>query len=1017
MGSEPAPQDVQVFIAALDGVDLARYRVVGAYTRYDEAVRNALQDARQKILAGFEPPGHKRENHLIWAAPGTGKTYFVQQVASALPTGVRYHEVNLAKSTEPEFRAALGRLDDGTACLCLIDEVDAKPQEPWPYEVLLPYLDAAVERGARFVFVLAGSSGASLDEIKQRIAARPKGADLLSRIPTGHEHVIGPMSLGDRLLIVLSQLRQAGQETERDIRAIEKLGLYYVALNPKLANARQLREFAVRAAERVPKTDHRVKYDHLFVPGDPENKAFWVQAAPVAERLVNSFVVLAGDALTAAIADVSAAAPSSDGAAVSPPIATAQARPHTNLPRQLTSFIGRKREIEEVKRLLPTTALLTLHGPGGCGKTRLAFQVAADLVDQYSDGVWVAELAALSDLSLVAKAVATALDAPEQPGRSLTETLRDVLRRKSLLLVLDNCEHLVTACADLADALLRACPRLRILATSREPLSVPGETIWDVPSLSVPEPSRVLAPEHLGHFDGVRLFAERAATSKPGFALTADNAHAVVRVCSQLEGIPLAIELAAARVRVLTIEQIAARLDDRFRLLTGGSRTALPRHQTLRATMDWSYGLLSEREQTTLRRLSVFAGGWTVEAAEAICAGGVIEGSAILDVLTSLVDKSLVLANAEAGEARYRLPETVRQYAAEKLMDAGDTDALKRHHCEWYLYLAEQAGPRWGGPAMPGWLDRLEREHDNCRAALDWSGSDGGDRELGLRLAVALVRFWEMHGHFSEGRRWLEGLIARCETAPPLLRAAALNAAGILAYRQGDYLRVSEYCSAALSLCEAHGDRRGAGRALHFLAHLEQVEGNYTAAAEMMERSVALHRAAGDAADLANSVDCLGEIARSAGDDAGARARTEEALTLYRDLGHARGQAHALHNLAYLQLHEGDAAGARALFRESLVLGRDLGTVRDQVFAVVGLACASVHDGEVKRVTRLLGAAATVLSTLQVRLEPAEDAEFQRALDTMRARLDPGEYATAWTEGQAMTLEQAVEYALAEQTE
>jgi ATPase family protein associated with various cellular activities (AAA) len=305
----PAPQDAQAFIAALDEVDLARFRVVGTYTRYDEAVRNALQDARQKILAGFEPPGRKRENHLIWAAPGTGKTYFVQQVAASLADRIRYHEVNLAKCTEPEFRAALGRLDDGTACLCLIDEVDAKLQEPWPYEVLLPYLDAAVERGAPFVFVLAGSSGASLDEIKQRIAARPKGTHLLSRIPSGHEHVIGPMSLGDRLLIVLSQLRQAGQETGRDIRAIEKLGLYYVALNPRLANARQLREFASRAVERVPKTDHRVKYDHLFVPGDPENKAFWVQAQPVTERLVGSFVVITADAVRGATVQTTAPRP------------------------------------------------------------------------------------------------------------------------------------------------------------------------------------------------------------------------------------------------------------------------------------------------------------------------------------------------------------------------------------------------------------------------------------------------------------------------------------------------------------------------------------------------------------------------------------------------------------------------------------------------------------------------------------------------------------------------------------
>lgn len=442
----------------------------------------------------------------------------------------------------------------------------------------------------------------------------------------------------------------------------------------------------------------------------------------------------------------------------------------------------------------------------------------------------------------------------------------------------------------------------------------------------------------------------------------------------------------------------------------------LPRHQTLRTTIDWSYYLLSEAERATLQRLSVFAGGWTLEAAESVCPGGDVEGAGILDLLTSLVDKSLVLAETQHGEARYRLLETVRQYAREKLVEAGDTHELRRRHRDWYLRLAEEAALRWGGPAMPAWLDRLEREHDNFRAALDWSGSDGGDQERGLRLAIALLRFWEMRGYFTEGRRWLEVLIAHYQTAPPVLKAAALNAAGILAYRQGDYPRVSTLCSEALALCEAHGDLRGAGRALHFLAHLMQTRGDYAVATEMMERSVALHRAAGDAADLANSVDCLGEIARSAGDDARARTLTEEALTMYRNLGHVRGQVHALHNLAYVRLHEGDPAGARTLFRESLVLARELGTMRDQAFAVVGLASASLADVEASRVTRLLGAAAAALSTIEVRLEPAEDVEFQRAMEAMRTQLDPAAFAAAWAEGRAMTLEQAIEYALANST-
>jgi tetratricopeptide (TPR) repeat protein len=317
---------------------------------------------------------------------------------------------------------------------------------------------------------------------------------------------------------------------------------------------------------------------------------------------------------------------------------------------------------------------------------------------------------------------------------------------------------------------------------------------------------------------------------------------------------------------------------------------------------------------------------------------------------------------------------------------------------------------------MKPWLERLDRELDNFRAALEWSASEDHAPELGMRLAVALDEFWQDRGHPTEGRRWLETLVALGQTAPPLLMAAALNAAGILAYRQGDYQRVSALCSDALALCEAHGNRRGAGRSLHFLAHLKQVRGDYAGATEMMAQSIALHRDAGDPAELANSVDCLGEIARSAGDYARARVLTEEALGLYRDLGHVRGTAHVLHNLAYVKLHEGDAGEARALFRESLALARDLGNARDLAFAVAGLAYASLGKVEAVRVTRMLGAAAALLGAVEVRLEPAEEADVQRGIEAARAQLDPATFAAAWAEGRAMTLEQAIEYALATET-
>jgi predicted ATPase/class 3 adenylate cyclase len=396
-----------------------------------------------------------------------------------------------------------------------------------------------------------------------------------------------------------------------------------------------------------------------------------------------------------------------------PPLRSLDTNRH-NLPIQLTSFIGRTREIAEVKRLLCTARLVTLTGAGGAGKTRLALQAVADMVESYRDGVWLAEFAPIADPALVPKTVASALNVPEQPGRDLTETLVDALRLKAPLLLLDNCEHLLAACRDLAAALLRKCPQVRILATSREGLGVPGETVWRVPSLSVPEDIRhIPGPTELVGYDAVRLFVDRAVTTTPGFTVTSKNALAVAQVCRRLDGIPLAIELAAARVKVLAVEQIAARLDDRFRLLTGGSKTVLPRQQTLGAAIDWSYHLLSETERLLLGRLSVFAGGWPLDAAEGVCAGGNVEATDILDLLTSLVDKSLVLAETQCGEARYRLLETVRQYARDRLAEAGEEADVRTRHRAWYVALAERAEKEPRGPRQ-----RIWREHENLRAAL-----------------------------------------------------------------------------------------------------------------------------------------------------------------------------------------------------------------------------------------------------------------------------------------------------------
>ncbi len=453
--------------------------------------------------------------------------------------------------------------------------------------------------------------------------------------------------------------------------------------------------------------------------------------------------------------------------------------PH-NLPLQLTSFIGREKEIAEVKRLLrgpdrtglqdPSglVRLLTLTGAGGVGKTRLALQVASDLLQSFPDGVWLIELAPLSDPALVPQTVAVVLGVKEEPGRPLQATLTDHLRGKQALLILDNCEHLVQASAQLAEAVLRTCPDVRLLATSREMLGVAGERALYVPSFSLPDPHTfppvgadpVSAPVSalmsalsvLTQSEAIRLFVDRAASVMPGFSLTPDNAPAIVQICQRLDGIPLAIELAAVRVKVLRVEQIAVRLADAFRLLTGGVRTALPRQQTLQATMDWSYDLLSEAERRLFNRLSVFAGGWTLEAAEAVCADVVgadprvgpgagadtqISPDDILEQLTQLVNKSLVLAEREQGEeTRYRLLEIIRQYALVKLAVSGEADAVRRQHAEYFLALAESgmsSNPAFG-PLQPAWLDRMEKEHDNVRTALTWSQSVTDSAELGLSL-------------------------------------------------------------------------------------------------------------------------------------------------------------------------------------------------------------------------------------------------------------------------------------------
>src|SRR5215207_129980 len=559
--------------------------------------------------------------------------------------------------------------------------------------------------------------------------------------------------------------------------------------------------------------------------------------------------------------------------------------PSHNLPALRSSFVGREREIEEVERELTMTRLLTLTGVGGSGKTRLALEVARDLLEAYPNGVWLVELAPLSEEVLVPKAVAETLKVPERPAEPLADTLAEVLRDRELLLILDNCEHLLEATARLADSFLDSCPRVRIMATSREAIGVEGEMRWVVPPLSVPEPQGTPSSEELDAYESVRLFLERARGRNPSFSLSPQNAPAVAEICLTLEGIPLAIELAAARVGTLSIEQISQRLEDSLKLLTGGSKTQMAKQRTLRRALDWSFELLSEEEMELFGRLSVFAGGWTLEASEAVGAGGDVEEGEVLDLLSELVDKSLVVARErqESG-VRYRMLEPIRQYAREKLEEGGEGEEARRRHATFFLALAEEAEPRLRGPEDVEWLERLETEHDNLRVALSWT-LERGDAELALRLGGALGIFWHTHGHQGEGRKWLEAALAKDDRASVAARLKALEALFWLTYDQSDLDRAEAVAQEGLKLsneAEVEGSLAASFRTM--LAGPTWVRGDYEGAKELLEESLALSREADDKVKIVDALLQLGGVTDAQGDRAQAKEIYEEGIALCREV-------------------------------------------------------------------------------------------------------------------------------------
>jgi predicted ATPase/DNA-binding SARP family transcriptional activator len=759
-----------------------------------------------------------------------------------------------------------------------------------------------------------------------------------------------------------------------------------------------------------------------------------------------------------------------------------RASPRHNLPAQTTPFVGREKELVQIKQCLAQHRLMTLTGSGGIGKTRMAIRAAREVVAEYPQGVWLAELAPVADPRLVPQAVAAVWDVREEQGRPLQVTLADYLREKTLLLVLDNCEHVIDASSQLAGTLLQRCPGLRILATSREALGIAGEFVVRVPSLSLP----ATGPASRATLEGseaVRLFVSRAATALPGFELTDANAAAVAQVCRRLDGVALALELAAARVRALRVEQIAARLDDAFHLLTGGSRTALPHQQTLRAMMDWSHALLSDAERACFRRLAVFAAGWTLEAAEGVCAGEGVETFDVLDLLAQLRNKSLVVIDRQPGqEARYRLLETIRQYAWEKLQEAGEQEQSRTQHLEYYCRLAQEVEPKLYGAQQLEGLAQLDAEQSNIRAALEWGLENR--LEAAAQLAGAMFWNWHLRGRYADGYIRLQRALAVTSGESKALRALLLSRAGYLARWLGDANRAVRYCEESIALYRELGDQEGIAFPLAALGSLVFfLQADSERGRALLHESLDLFRQAGNKWGSRHVLGVLGMTYAIEQPDYGS-ACFQESLALARELGVPDGIAWALLGLGILAFHRGDDERAMALFTEELPLSHAVGQRHLIVESLFYMQMIALRQGEFEQAKALarkaleeeirgrgvrlswqsslvragfpwtseallletlalarksddklviahglisVAALAWILGQLEraVRLYaaalaasgfapsvPLERTDFDHTLTGTLIQLDETAFQKAWAEGSAMTVEQAVAYAL-----
>jgi non-specific serine/threonine protein kinase len=694
-------------------------------------------------------------------------------------------------------------------------------------------------------------------------------------------------------------------------------------------------------------------------------------------------------------------------------IGPGDARAH-NLPAQLTSFVGRSRESADVRRSISASRLVTLTGAGGCGKTRLALHVAASLLPQFPQGIWFVDLSALSEPGLVAHTLAATLGLREASSRTLEESLVEYFRSHRALLVLDNCEHLINECASLVERLLRQAENLHVLATTREALGLPGEAVWRIPSLNLPDASRLETADEMAGYEAVRLFVDRANAVDPVFAITSQNTALVGDICRRLDGIPLAIELAAAKLKVLSVDQLHGRLKDRFRLLTGGSRTAVARQRTLEATIDWSYDLLSESERLLLCRLSVFPGSWTLDAAEEICSGDGLEITTFVEVLSNLVDKSLVNVESPAdGERRYRCLETVRQYGRERLAQLGQTERTRNRHLAYYGALAQRAEPELQRRAQARWLTSLQLEHANLRSALEWCFDDPDHSNAALELASSLSWYWMKRGYLGEGQQWLTRALADGGTASPALQAKALFGIGMLTFFKAEYAACGAALEKCLTLARGVSDLDTAAVALGLKSFIAMETGDWTEAVRIANESAAVVREGATPWCQSLSLECLAWDAMQNGDLDRAIRLTEQALALLQDFGDL--WAIGLHtcDLALFSLAQGKLDQAEAVCADGVALFE---RVEDRfglsyILAILAGVCAS--RGRARRSARLWGALHALLESIA---SPLQDSMKRTIGDTYiapaRESLGQSDFDVAFAEGRAMSMSQAVRYAL-----